>query len=170
MPRQSLGRGRQKSIRAWALWFSKVVAVFKDEFRAIHPLGQGLCKGALLLGLSIFTSVGLIFIAEHDLFRKATPARRPPEPLPRGQCPLPPGTPSRLWFRRYVELRSCSVQVEIGGHGWFDLNCRAQPFPESSCAVQPHENARGAYSKSFAFASGHLCSNLGEVGHVTLQN
>ena len=37
VPRQSVGKGCQKSICPWALWLSEVICVCNDAFEAIYP-------------------------------------------------------------------------------------------------------------------------------------
>ena len=38
LPRQSVGKGCQRSIRQWALWLSRAITTFKGGFEATHPL------------------------------------------------------------------------------------------------------------------------------------
>ena len=60
-PRQSVGKGCQKSICPWALWFSKVICVFNDASEAMHPLyhsGVEVDSSCRLLKVPLFRGSG----------------------------------------------------------------------------------------------------------------
>ena len=74
LPRQSVGKGCQKSICPWALWLSKVDTVFKHGFEAIYPLQHSGVVGGFGGGPQVFYQARPLRIA---LLCRGTPTQLP---------------------------------------------------------------------------------------------